>query len=209
MPLPVGSWNIDANGADGTLVIGTASSGNFSGTVFGQPFTGFFDETNQEFSFIRVMGTATTFPYISTAQVYYGTLFSYSPVGGTTDYTLAGTFRTYPPSGGDTPPYEWWAQLQQKTKEKEGKDGGKDKEASKDTKDAKDRKDTKEGAKEVEKIPKDKEHEAMVQQPMAMEVDQLSQRVAAVEQALAVGQAFISPSERPAVGGQATGRRKS
>lgn len=208
MPLPVGSWTIDANGTDGTLVVGTTSSGNFSGTVFGQPFTGFFDETNQEFSFIRVMGTEATFPYISVAQVYEGTLFSFSPTTGTVVYTLAGTFRTYPPSGSDTPPYEWWAQLSQKTKEKDGKDGGKDKEASKDSKDLKDRKDAKEGSKEVEKTPKDKEHEAMAL-PMAMEVDEISQRLSAIEQALAVGRAFISPSERPTVGAQATRRRKS
>jgi hypothetical protein len=198
MPLPTGTWNINANGTTGTLVIGTTSSG-FNGTVLGSPFTGFFDETNQEFSFMRVLS-----PDVSQVQIYYGTLFSFSPNVSTIVYTLGGTFRQFPPPSTpptDIPPFEWMAQLSQKTKEKEGKDG-KDKEESKDTKDVKDKVDTK----EHEKVPKDKE----LEQPQGAReaASQLSQRLSAVEQALAVGQAFISSSERPTVGAQATGNRK-
>jgi hypothetical protein len=204
MPLPVGTWNINANSTVGALVIGTSSPGIFNGTAFGDPITGFFDEATQQFSFMLVNS-----PDVSSAQIYQGILFSFSPTVGTVVYTLAGTFRTYPP-GGEVPPYEWWAQLSQKLKEKEGKDV-KDKEQSKDTKDIKDRKDNKENFKEVEKHPKDKEAEFAVQSvetEAGRTFDQLSQRLTAVEQALAVGQAFISSSERPVVGAQATRRRK-
>jgi hypothetical protein len=204
MPLPVGAWSINANGSIGTLVVGATSTGTFNGTALGQPFSGFFDETDQEFSFIRV-----TKPDVSTFEVYHGTLFSFSPTVGTIVFTLGGTFRIYPPAGAVSP-FEWSAQLSQKLKEKEGKDG-KDKEQSKDNKDLKDRKDNKEGGKEIEKHPKDKELE-FASQPVATEADtrveQLAQRLTAVEQVLAVGQAFISPSERPVVGAQATGEKK-
>jgi hypothetical protein len=206
MPLPVGTWSINANGNVGTLVVSAVSSGTFNGTVLGQPFSGFFDETDQEFAFIRVTG-----PNVSTFEVYHGTLFTFSPTVGTVVYTLGGTFRSYPPAGAVSP-FEWLAQLSQKLKEKEGKDG-KDKEASKDTKDLKDRKEQlkekehKEGVKEKEHV---KELELAVPPPatdVSATIEQLAQRLTAVEQALAVGQAFISPSERPVVGTQATGER--
>jgi hypothetical protein len=204
MPLPVGTWSINANGNVGSLAVGATSSGTFNGTVFGQPLSGFFDETDQEFSFIRV-----TSPDVSTFEVYHGTLFSFSPTVGTVVFTLGGTFRNYPPAGAVSP-FEWSAQMSQKLKEKEGKDG-KDKEQSKDTKDLKDRKDNKEGGKDIEKHPKDKELE-LASQSAATDagatVEQLAQRLTAVEQALAVGQAFISSSERPVVGAQATAERK-
>ncbi len=204
MPLPVGTWSINANGNLGTLIVGATSAGTFSGTALAQPFSGFFDETDQEFSFIRV-----TSPDVSTFEVYHGTLFSFSPTVGTLVYTLAGTFRTYPFSGAVSP-FEWSAQLSQKLKEKEGKDG-KDKEQSKDNKDLKDRKDNKEGGKEVEKHPKDKEFEFTPQftaSDAGATIEQLALRMTSLEQALAVGQAFISPAERPVVGAQATGEMK-
>lgn len=204
MPLPVGTWNINANGTTGTLIVGSTTTGTFNGTVFGQPLAGFFDETEQEFSFIRV-----THADVSTFEVYHGTLFSFSPSTSTLVYTLAGTFRTYPAAGA-TAPLSWSAQMSQKLKEKEGKDG-KDKEQSKDNKDFKDRKDAKEGGKEVEKHPKDKELEALpaAQPDQAMMLDQLATRLSALEQQVAVGQSFIAPSERPVVGAQGTSTKSS
>jgi hypothetical protein len=205
MPLPVGTWTIDANGSTGTLIIGSGAAGTFNGTALGQPLSGFFNETDQEFSFIRV-----TSPDVSTFEIYNGTLFSFSPNVSTAIFTLGGTFRTYPPAGGAVSPFAWSAQLSQKLKEKEGKDS-KDKEQSKDTKDIKDRKDNKELGKDVEKHPKDKELEALPQFAAAdatATMDQLSQRLSAVEQAMAVGQAFISTAERPVVGAQAPKEKK-
>jgi hypothetical protein len=200
MPLPLGSYTINANGTIGQLVIGSSATGSFNGTVFGQPFTGFFDEAEQEFRFMRVMSAD-----LSTFEVYRGTLFSFMPNISTLVETLAGEFRAFPSSGPATPTY-WSAQLTQKVKEKEGKDG-KDKEQSKDSKDSKDHKD------HIKENFKDKEHGGKeLELPPGVRpadlqttLEQLATRLGAVEQQLAVGRSFIAPSERPAVGTKAAG----
>jgi hypothetical protein len=193
MPLPVGTYTIHANGAAGSLVIGSTASGTFNGSVFNQPISGFFDEADQEFSFIQV-----TSPDLSTFNVYHGTLFTFSPTIGTIVQTLAGEFLSYPSTGPATP-LTWFAQLSQKTKEKEGKDG-KDKEQSKDTKDVKDRKDhIKENFKELEHPP-----QSVPMTDVQTMLMQIETRLAALEQQFAVGRSFISPSERPAVGTKAS-----
>jgi hypothetical protein len=78
----------------------------------------------------------------------------------------------------------------------------KEKEASKDTKDIKDHKDIKEGA-----IEKTGHLEMMGVETGGMPagdlnptISQLTQRLSAVEQQLAVGQSFIAQDERPSVG---------
>ena len=79
------------------------------------------------------------------------------------------------------------------TKSKESKE----KEASKDTKDAKDRKDLR-----PDKTPLQDKHPAdlpQVQQQGAG-IANLSQRLAALEEMVGVGSAFITPEERPKVG---------
>jgi hypothetical protein len=201
MPLPLGTYTINADGTIGTLVIGSTSTGTFNGTVFGQPISGFFDETEQEFSFIRVMSAD-----LSTFQVFHGTLFSFSPTISTLIQTLAGEFLTYPLTGQATP-FTWSAQLSQKLKEKEGKDG-KDKEQSKDNKDSKDRKDNKENGKEKEFLKdggKELEFPQAVQSfDLESVIGQLSIRLSALEQQIAVGNSFIAPSERPHVGTKAS-----
>jgi hypothetical protein len=200
MPLPLGTYTIDANGSIGQLVIGSSAAGTFNGVVLGQPCTGFFDEAEQEFHFIRV-----TSPDLSKFEVYQGTLFSFSPNVSTMIQTLAGEFRVYPTNGPVTP-FLWSAQLSQKLKEKEGKDG-KDKEQSKDNKDGKDnkdRKDNKEGLKEKEHI-KDLELSQGQSEDLPSTLGQLMTRLAALEQQIAVGRSFVSPAERPDVGAKATG----
>jgi len=201
MPLPVGTWVMNANGTVGSLLVGSTSTGTINGNANGQPISGFFDETEQEFSFMRV-----TSADVSTFEVYHGTLFEFSPNAGTQVHTLAGTFRAYP-SAGASSPLPWSAQLSVKLKEKEGKDG-KDKEASKDSKDIKDRKDNKEFAKEKDpgkEVSKEKEvfkelDSPPLTTPSDLAVEQLAMRVNALEQQVAVGRTFIAPEERPAVG---------
>ena len=198
MPLPVGTYTINANGTIGTLVIGSAT-GSFNGTVFGQPFTGFFNEAEQKLSFLRVTSTD-----LSTFQVYEGTLFAFSPLANTAIQTLAGEFRVYPTTG-PVSPFQWSAQLSQKLKEgKDTKDGGKDKEVNKDIKDHKDH--TKENFKDKEHGGKELEvFQGFGASGSQSDLEQFAMRLSAVEQQLAVGQTFIAPSERPAVGTKATG----
>jgi hypothetical protein len=202
MPLPIGTYTINANGIIDTLVIGFTATGSFNGTVFGQPIQGIFDETEQEFSFIQV-----TSPDLSTFRIYYGTFFSFSPTSSTLIQTLAGEFLSYPSTGGPATPFTWSAQLSQKLKEKEGKDI-KDKEQSKDVKDIKDRK---ENLKEKDGKDKDVHKELEIPFSQAGQsfdqgaiIEQLLTRLSALEQQIAVGQSFISPSERPHVGTKAS-----
>ena len=192
MPLPSGSWNINANGTVGILTVAPDGMGGFNGTVFGQPLVGFFDETAQTFRFLRV-----TSPDLSTFQVYTGVLFRFSTAPNTITFTLAGTFEVFP-STGAVSFFSWIARMAQKLKEKE-------KEASKDNKDSKDNKENLKD-KEFDKVLlKEKELEAspMSFPDVGTSLDQLMQRVNTLEQQLATGQSFIKPEERPPVGGQA------
>jgi hypothetical protein len=98
MPLPVGNWDISADGSTGTLSVSASGSG-FSGTLFGDPITGFFDETSQCFRFM-LSGPGSP-PHV---QIYAGTLFTTvttSEVAGatyqTTTYTLGGSFDDFWP----------------------------------------------------------------------------------------------------------------
>jgi len=153
MPLPIGTYNLNANGSVGQLVISSSGTG-FTGTAFGNPIVGFFDETSQAF-------------------------------------------------------ITWLATKSSSVKTKEAKE----KEASKDTKDVKDHKDAKEGKEIVEHKPPDGgvgkggrvemmsvEAGAMPTGDLNATINQLMQRLSAVEQQLAVGQSFIAQEERPAVG---------
>ena len=56
-PLPIGTWNINANSFRGSLVItSVGTNGRFTGTVFGNRIDGFWDEGAQKVIFIRVPG---------------------------------------------------------------------------------------------------------------------------------------------------------
>jgi len=199
MPLPLGSWNINANGSLGTLTVTPDGMGGINGSVFGQPMVGFFDETARTVRFLRVMS-----PNLSTFQVYTGALFQFSTAPNTVTFTLAGNFEQFPPSG-SVNSFSWFAQMAQKLKEKE-KEAGKD---NKDNKDSKDRKDNNDKDKEDKEFGKDGPKEQLdLVSPMSLldvgtPLGQLIQRVNTLEQRLATGQAFIKPEERPPVGEQA------
>ena len=183
MPLPVGTWNISANGQVGTLVTASLGGTGINGTLRGQPFMGFFDEAAQELRLMRVTGA-----HVATFEVYLGTLFSFSPATGTLVNTLAGTFMAFP-SVGAAHVLGWSAQMHLNTK---------DIKDTKDTKDFKD-KDAKDNKDNIEIFPTRGLTDTL---PV---IAQLAMRMSAVEQLLAVGRSFIAPAERPAVGAQVSG----
>lgn len=208
MSLPVGTWSIttDTLGAPGTLTIGSVdASGNIAGSttiLSSGGIVGFYDAGAQTVSLsnVNVADPAHAFIVFSAAlfQVTTGTPPATSE---TTDSVLAGTYESYPP-GSATSAGRWVASISQKVKEKE-------KEAAKDTKDLKDLKDHKEGKEGKEAAIKEQIKEQLPEilpqspasDPAGM-VQQLALRVGALEQRLAVGQAFIGAEERPDVGNQ-------
>jgi hypothetical protein len=231
MPLPTGTWNINADGNQGGpqavpptagLVIGTLGAPDSSGNVFfqgsltvttpggasTQQITGFWDEAGQEISFLALL-SGSPYPYPAFAD-FRGKLYSFPPqTVGTQDvttYTLAGVERLYSMTDNAV---AWNTLISGRPglwcaqESKEGKDG-KDKEVSKDDKDLKDRK---EGGKDIkDKEPadvKDPPREMSPLNPMGstLMADQLALRVSALEQQMAIGRSFIAPEERPAIGG--------
>jgi hypothetical protein len=215
MPLPIGTYNLNANGSVGFLVVSSTATG-FTGTAFSSPIVGFFDETSQVFRFL-LTNSSTSPP---TLESYTGTLFTSVTTAQdidhntiqTTTNTLAGLFEFFPNSvSGPISPsgvFTWLATKSSSVKTKEAKE----KEASKDSKDVKDHKDNKEVEKPVDKpadggVGKGGRVEMMSVEAGAMPtgdhnatINQLMQRLSAVEQQLAVGQSFIAQEERPAVG---------
>jgi hypothetical protein len=215
MPLPIGTYNLNANGSVGQLVVSSSGTG-FTGTAFGNPIVGFFDETSQAFRFL-LTNSANSPPDL---ESYAGTLFTSVTTASdtlgdtiqTTTNTLAGLFEFFPKSvSGPISPsgvFTWLATKSSSVKTKEAKE----KEASKDSKDVKDHKDNKENVKEVAKesikeLEKQGHIEVMGGEVGGMPagdlnatISQLAQRLSAIEQQLAVGQSFIAQEERPAVG---------
>ena len=192
MPLPVGTWNISANGQVGTLVTASLELTGINGTLRGQPFMGFFDEAAQELRLMRV-----TSADVATFEVYRGTLFLFSPATGTLVNTLAGTFMAFP-SVGAAHVLGWSAQMHVNTKNI--KDTG-------DTKFEKDQKDFKD-IKELDTLTAKGSTETPPTKGLTDTlpvIAQLAMRMNAVEQLLAVGRSFIAPAERPAVGVQVSG----
>jgi hypothetical protein len=214
MPLPVGTYVINANGSAGSLAISSSGAG-FTGTAFGSPIVGLFDDTSQVFRFL-LTNSATSPP---TLESYTGTFFSSVSTAfdndhntiQTTTNTLAGLFEYFPNSvSGPISPsgvFTWLATNSNSVKTKEAKE----KEGSKDTKDVKDHKDAhlekaldkpadvgpgKGGGVEMMSV----EAGAMPTGDLNATINQLMQRLSAVEQQLAVGQSFIAQEERPAVG---------
>jgi hypothetical protein len=96
MPLHVGTWDIFAGGSQGKLIITADGSGGFTGTAFGLPIVGLFDETSQTFRFLLTNAGQAV-------QSYSGTQFMVM-VGVERLYTLAGLFEVFPvtPAGGFT-----------------------------------------------------------------------------------------------------------
>ena len=170
-------------------------TGPVSGTIFGDPFVGFFDETAQTLTILQnpMLNSKGGFnnTLVTPFTVYQGTFFQFTS-GGATYSVLSGTFISNTGSGtpGTT---AWYAQNPPPVKVgKEGKDG-KD---HKDGKEGKEHKDAKE-KEPVDKLVREKLPEIHGVEPFAPDhpIDPLTASMEA-----ATGQAFIGPDERPAVG---------
>jgi hypothetical protein len=96
MAIPNGLWKINANGFSGTLLIGGADTqGNLSeSSVFDNAISGFWDETSQKLTFIRVLSSDNPL----TSQIYTGYLIP--PPSGQHTRALAGSFEAFRDAGG-------------------------------------------------------------------------------------------------------------
>lgn len=188
MPLPSGTWDITAAGLVGTLTFNTFT-GSVTGTIFGDPFVGFFDDASQTLSLLRNPQAITQggFSGVVAAPltVYQGSFFHFTS-GSTTFSVLSGVLSAN--SGSNSPPsyVTWYAQNPPPVKiSKEGKDG----KEGKDHKD-KDQKDHKE--KEPADLPPFR-----ASAPSSFEPPAGSR---SVEPGSASGRSFIEAAERPSVG---------
>lgn len=109
MAAPIGTWNINANGFSGTLSIQQVDAqGNLSASsVFGNDILGFWDESSQKLTFIRLSNPALP----STFQIYTGYLMPPQP---DTILALAGSFEAFPGTGGTAQQslFGWFATIQ-------------------------------------------------------------------------------------------------
>ena len=102
MSAPMGTWNINANGTTGTLILSAAAGGGITGTAFGDPLTAVWDETSQILSFSRATQGGPNFGF----EVYTGTLFQpYDTPNGLISgegvpLLLAGNFGEFVTTGG-------------------------------------------------------------------------------------------------------------
>ncbi len=102
MPLVTGTWTINANGAEGDLIIVALNpDGSISGTVFGTAFSGFWNETGQSIFFESMMPIVITADGLIVGGVgraqFTGYLFSTQPsppVGSDIKWTLCGHLST-------------------------------------------------------------------------------------------------------------------
>ena len=94
MPVPFGSWEIKINDAQGELVIRAVDhEGRLSGTAFGDPIQGSWDELTGKVTFLRVRDSAEG----SSMETYTGYLVLSHEAGGekTVLETLAGVVRVF------------------------------------------------------------------------------------------------------------------
>lgn len=189
MPLPSGSWDITANGLVGVLTF-AANTGPVSGTIFGEPFVGFFDETSQNLTLLRNPQVTAeggfTGVFVTPFTVYQGSLFpEFTPPGGTPVFILSGVLSSI--TGANVATYATWF-AQNPTPVKVGKEG----------KDGKERKD---GKDKEQKDHKDKEPADLpqfrVSAPLSFDPP-LGAR--SIEPGSEKGQSFIEAAERPPVG---------
>ena len=206
MAAPMGTWNINANGTTGTLILSVASGGGITGTLSlggspAEPVTAVWDETSQTLNLSQAtQGAPAAFAF----AVYIGTLFQpYDTPNGLVagegvPLMLAGNFGTAT-VGGAIGPFNnlgWFATSKVKFKEKEGKE-------SKDVKDHKDGKEHKD--KEQVDKPHPEKFPPDIHPPQAFAPeDHISamqmQGDASSEVRIATGKSFVPPEERPQVG---------
>jgi hypothetical protein len=112
MPLPTApsTWDITAAGRVGVLVVSTGNTGPLSGTIFGNPFVGFFDETSQTLSIYQSPGVSNTSGFnnvlVAPLTIFQGLLFHFTQ--DSINYSvLTGTSSAN--SGTNSPPsYSMW-----------------------------------------------------------------------------------------------------
>src|SRR5438105_146312 len=95
-----GEWTIDANGFLGQLnIVSIDGAGNLSGTVYGDPIVGFWDDDAKKITFIRVINPLDPLSF----QIYTGFFFVdplfWAGNQGDISYTLAGYFEAFSGTG--------------------------------------------------------------------------------------------------------------
>ncbi len=93
MPESVGTWSINANGSQGHLQVEAVDGeGNLTGSVFGQPITGFWDDVAKSITFVRIASIGDA----SANQIYTGYLIDKPST------VLVGSFQAFKGTGGAT-----------------------------------------------------------------------------------------------------------
>ncbi|SRR5258708_30096251 len=97
MPLQSGTWSINANGFQGTLILGNPDlNGNVQGFCLDVVFqNGFWNEAEQKLTFIRQVGSRN-----DSIQIFTGFQFA---TNSTPNYYLAGWFEFFAGTGGNAP----------------------------------------------------------------------------------------------------------
>jgi hypothetical protein len=109
--LKTGDWSIHVNGIRGTLQIREIDElGRVSGTLFGDPVSGWWSERARRLTFVRGRSRAGA----SEAQGFEGYAWDErADVGGPRAYHLAGSYETFGGGGGakDRQSFGWFATL--------------------------------------------------------------------------------------------------
>jgi hypothetical protein len=94
MVSPVGTWNINGNGFDGSLYIDNVGvdGGLLSSTAYGQTITGFWDDIAQRLSFVRATQPGDPSSY----QIYTGYMMQNQSDG---KLAMAGSFEAFKGTG--------------------------------------------------------------------------------------------------------------
>jgi len=173
-----GTWNVDANGAQGALIINTLdTNGNVTGTLLGDTFSGSWDHANRLLTFDRPLQG------VPLKQHYTGGYIPYVVPGtGVFLYTLAGLFTEDTVQGS----FGWFAQTRNDP-DSVKQPPRKDKEFKEKEKDAM----GKGEGKEIETMDAGGGNGGGAGIPIAPN-----------DQSFAQGRAFIRPEERPEVGRQ-------
>ena len=98
MPSPLGTWNLQGDWLDGTLIIDSLdANGNFTNvTLDGEQLIGLWDDTSQKITFLRTNSPIpVTFENLNRLIVFTGYLLS--DEGG--NLTFAGTYQSFQGSG--------------------------------------------------------------------------------------------------------------
>jgi len=114
MPLETGKWTINENGTvDQLTIINVDVAGSVSGTLFGAPISGFWNEASQKLTFV----SPTPENLAQGEKLYTGFLFTdqfrMPGVRGGTVFTLAGYFTAFGTGTAsvDRPTFGWYAQI--------------------------------------------------------------------------------------------------